>query len=37
MYALSANPRISEIGRLAFFCGLLVFLLSFDKIVSLLR
>lgn len=27
-YALAANPKISEIGRLAYFAGLLVFLLQ---------
>jgi hypothetical protein len=26
-YALSANPKIQEIGRLAYACGLLAFLL----------
>ena len=28
-YALSTNPKIQEIGRIAFFCGLLAFLLGF--------
>jgi Na+/phosphate symporter len=27
MYALSANPKLQEIGRLSFFAGLLAFLL----------
>ena len=27
MYALSANPKLQEIGRISFFCGLLAFLL----------
>jgi hypothetical protein len=27
MYALSGNPKLVEIGRLAFFAGLLAFLL----------
>lgn len=27
-YALSSNPRISEIGRLAYFAGLFVFLMQ---------
>jgi Na+/phosphate symporter len=27
MYALSANPKLSEIGRIMFFCGLFVALL----------
>lgn len=27
MYALSANPKLQEIGRLSFACGLLAFLL----------
>ena len=26
-YALSANPKVQELGRLAFACGLLAFLL----------
>jgi Na+/phosphate symporter len=29
MYALSANPKVNELGRIMFFCGLLVTLLSF--------
>ncbi len=37
MYALSANPKLSEIGRLAYFAGLLAFLLQADKLVGLLR
>ncbi len=28
MYALCANPKLSEIGRLMFGCGLLAFLLD---------
>lgn len=28
MYALSANPKLQEIGRLSFACGLLAFLIS---------
>ena len=28
-YALSANPKIQEIGRISFFAGLLAFLLGF--------
>jgi hypothetical protein len=28
MYALSANPKLQEIGRLSFACGLLAFLLE---------
>jgi hypothetical protein len=27
MYALSVNPKLQEIGRISFFCGLFVFLL----------
>jgi hypothetical protein len=27
-YALSANPKVQEIGRLAYFAGLLVFLFA---------
>lgn len=29
MYALCANPKLSEIGRLMFSCGLLAFLLIY--------
>jgi Na+/phosphate symporter len=29
VYAFAANPKLSEIGRLAFFAGLLAFLLLF--------
>lgn len=29
MYALSNNPKVSELGRLSFFAGLLAFLLLF--------
>ena len=28
MYALCVNPKLQEIGRMSFFCGLLVFLLK---------
>lgn len=28
MYALCANPKLQEIGRLAFACGLLAFLMK---------
>ena len=28
MYALSANPKIAELGRLSFWVGLLAFLLT---------
>jgi hypothetical protein len=28
MYALCVNPKLQEIGRLAYFAGLLAFLLS---------
>lgn len=31
MYALSANPKLVEIGRIAFGCGLLAFLLSLGE------
>lgn len=37
MYALSANAKLVEIGRIMFFCGLLVFLFTVDKVVTLLR
>lgn len=28
MYALAANPKLVEIGRISYFAGLLAFLLS---------
>ena len=28
VYALSTNPKVAEMGRIAFFCGLLAFLLA---------
>ena len=38
MYALSTNPKLNEIGRIMFFCGLLAFLLTFNgAAVSLLH
>ena len=36
-YALAANPKIAELGRISFFAGLLAFLLQADKLVGLLR
>ncbi len=38
MYALSANPKLQELGRLSFFAGLLAFLLvSVPKLVTLVH
>jgi Na+/phosphate symporter len=37
MYALSANPKLVEIGRIMFFVGLLAFLLGAGPVVSSLR
>jgi len=28
LYALAANPKLQELGRIMFFCGLFVFLLE---------
>jgi SpoU rRNA methylase family enzyme len=39
MYALASNPKLSEIGRLAFAMGLLAFLITAphsDKLVKVL-
>lgn len=36
MYALSANPKLAELGRIMFFAGLLAFLLQSDKVIALL-
>jgi Na+/phosphate symporter len=37
VYALAANPKVNELGRIAFFAGLLVFLLHVDEVVKVLR
>ena len=37
MYALSANPKLQEMGRLAFACGLLAFLLTGEKLLSVIK
>lgn len=37
VYALSTNPKLVEIGKISFACGLLAFLLTgADKIVSVI-
>lgn len=28
MYVLASNPKIQEVGRIMFFCGLLAFLMG---------
>lgn len=35
-YALSANPKIVELGRLAFGCGLLAFLIKGEALIKIL-
>lgn len=35
-YMLSSNTKAAELGRIAFFVGLLVFLLQADQVISLL-
>jgi Na+/phosphate symporter len=38
MYALAANPKLQEVGRLAFFAGLLAFLLeSVPRMVGVVK
>jgi Na+/phosphate symporter len=37
VYALAANPKLQELGRIAFFAGLLAFLLHVDEAVRLLN
>lgn len=38
VYALASNPKVQEMGRIAFFCGLLVFLLQgAQSVVTLLK
>jgi hypothetical protein len=36
MFALCANPKLAEIGKIMFFCGLLAFLLRSDGVLKLL-
>lgn len=36
IYALASNPKVVEMGRIAYFAGLLAFLLQADQVVSLL-
>lgn len=36
-YALSANPKVQEIGRLSYACGLLAFLLRISSSISFAR
>ena len=35
-YALSANPKVQELGRITFFVGLLAFLLQLGPLVTTL-
>jgi Na+/phosphate symporter len=37
MYALSANSKLVEIGRIMFFAGLLAFLLGAGPVISSIR
>lgn len=38
MYALCTNPKLAEIGRIMFGCGLLAFLLGFsESAITVLR
>ena len=37
MYALSANPKIVEIGRILFWTGLLAFLLTDSSLVTVIH
>jgi hypothetical protein len=38
MYALCANPKLAELGRIMFFCGLLAFLLGgANRLIELVR
>jgi TM2 domain-containing membrane protein YozV len=36
-YALSNNGKVAEIGRILFWTGMLVFLFSADKLVTVIR
>jgi hypothetical protein len=37
MYALCTNPKLAEIGRIMFFCGLLAFLFTGGAMVSVIH
>lgn len=37
MYALCANPKLAEIGRLMFACGLLAFLLTSSHLLTVIK
>ena len=37
MYALCTNPKLAEIGRLMFACGLLAFLFTGGAMVNVLH
>lgn len=37
MYALSANPKLVEIGRIMFWTGLLAFLISSREMLTLVK
>lgn len=37
MFALCTNPKLSEIGKILFFCGALAFLLNAHYTVTPLR
>jgi len=37
MYALCTNPKLSEIGRIMFWTGLLAFLLHADALLKVVR
>jgi Na+/phosphate symporter len=38
MYVLAANPKLQEIGRIAFFAGLLAFLLTgASKLIEIIK
>ena len=36
MYALCVNPKLSEIGRIMFWTGLLAFLLQGDRLIKVI-
>lgn len=37
VYAFAANPKLSEVGRISYFAGLLAFLLQVEQVVGLIR
>jgi len=37
VYLISSRPQLAELGRIAFFCGLLAFLLQSAHLISVVH